>query len=94
MDLDCANRKILANLEQEISLLSAAYGVSTGAIIGGTISSNPLVAGIGAAGDYFLLERLEKISRIQRVATMLFNKFEDQGITLFPRVSDSQEKFS
>jgi hypothetical protein len=80
------NRKILANLEQEISLLKAAYGVSTGAMIGGTVSSNPLVAGIGAAGDYFILERLEKISRIQRVATMLVDAFESTGVTIFPRV--------
>ena len=80
------NRKILATLEQEFNLLRTAYGVSTGALIGGTVSANPLVAGIGAAGDYLILERLEKISRIQRIATMLVDTFESTGITIFPRV--------
>lgn len=80
------NRKILASLEQEISLLKAAYAVSSSAMIGGTVSCNPLVAGMGAAGDYLILERMEKICRLQRVATLLVDTFESTGIKLFPRV--------
>ena len=80
------NRRILAQLEQERNLLSAGYGVSGSVMLGGVVSSNPLVAAGGIGASTLLLRRIEKLSRIVRVMSAILDAFESQGVEIFPRV--------
>jgi len=78
------NRKFLAQLERDRELFSTGAGISGGMMLGGVVSSNPLVAAGGIAATTLFLRRLEKFSRMIRVVSAILDAFEERGVELFP----------
>lgn len=76
----------IKQLEQELSLLQAGYGIAGTAMTGGVIFTNPLVATGGIVALNVILRRIEKVSRIIRVGTKILNTFEAQSIEMYSRL--------
>jgi len=78
------NREILDLLEQEKEMLKGIYVVTTGFLGGGVWTGNLIFTALGAVGNVFLLRRVEKIARIQMIATAVVDTYSSSGVQIFP----------